>query len=210
MIEISLREPQTRHAPMRRSMNKYKGYSAWFSLITEPHYLILEYVMYGKLLAYLRDHRTRQYFYNFSEDSAALTSRDLTVFGYCVARGMEYLASKKVRKYFHTYSPLKINLDADSNFIDPLSSLWRNKKKRTKQRSNQISTLTLVRTAIISTFYVDKRKKTFIPRRLARGINLLLPFPIFLPWDVRNSNASLRKKKNPRRNESGWISMRRF
>lgn len=66
-------------------------------MIAEPHYLILEYVMYGKLLAYLRDHRTRQYFYNFSEDSAALTSRDLTVFGYCVARGMEYLASKKVR-----------------------------------------------------------------------------------------------------------------
>jgi serine/threonine protein kinase len=66
-------------------------------VIAEPHYLILEYVMYGKLLAYLRDHRTRQYFYNFSEDSAALTSRDLTVFGYCVARGMEYLASKKVR-----------------------------------------------------------------------------------------------------------------
>lgn len=51
--------------------------------------------MYGKLLAYLRDHRTRQDFYNFSEDSAALTSRDLTVFGYCVARGMEYLGSKK-------------------------------------------------------------------------------------------------------------------
>lgn len=66
-------------------------------MIAEPHYLILEYVMYGKLLAYLRDHRTRQDFYNFSEDSAALTSRDLTVFGYCVARGMEYLASKKVR-----------------------------------------------------------------------------------------------------------------
>ncbi|XP_035725424.1 serine-rich adhesin for platelets-like isoform X2 [Vespa mandarinia] len=62
----------------------------------EPHYLILEYVMYGKLLAYLRDHRTRQDFYNFSEDSAVLTSRDLTVFGYCVARGMEYLASKKI------------------------------------------------------------------------------------------------------------------
>lgn len=65
-------------------------------VFAEPHYLILEYVMYGKLLAYLRDHRTRQDFYNFSEDSAALTSRDLTVFGYCVARGMEYLASKKV------------------------------------------------------------------------------------------------------------------
>ncbi|KAK0097404.1 hypothetical protein PV326_002004 [Microctonus aethiopoides] len=64
--------------------------------VQQPHYLILEYVMYGKLLAYLRDHRTRQDFYNFSEDSAALTSRDLTVFGYCVARGMEYLGSKKI------------------------------------------------------------------------------------------------------------------
>lgn len=56
--------------------------------------------MYGKLLTYLRDHRTRQDFYNFSEDSAALTSRDLTVFGYCVARGMEYLVSKKVAIYY--------------------------------------------------------------------------------------------------------------
>jgi len=78
----------------------HKGRSIRSCVITEPHYLILEYVMYGKLLAYLRDHRTRQYFYNFSEDSAALTSRDLTVFGYCVARGMEYLASKKVRNAF--------------------------------------------------------------------------------------------------------------
>lgn len=85
-------------------INKYKEYRACdFFLITEPHYLILEYVMYGKLLAYLRDHRTRQYFYNFSEDSAALTSRDLTVFGYCVARGMEYLASKKVWNLFFMF-----------------------------------------------------------------------------------------------------------
>jgi len=54
--------------------------------------------MYGKLLAFLRDHRTRQHYYNFSEDSDALTSRDLTIFAYCVARGMEYLGSKGVRK----------------------------------------------------------------------------------------------------------------
>jgi hypothetical protein len=58
----------------------------------------MEYVMYGKLLAFLRDHRTRQHYYNFSEDSDALTSRDLTIFAYCVARGMEYLGSKGVRK----------------------------------------------------------------------------------------------------------------
>jgi len=53
--------------------------------------------MYGKLLAFLRDHRTRQHYYNFSEDSDALTSRDLTIFAYCVSRGMEYLGSKGVR-----------------------------------------------------------------------------------------------------------------
>lgn len=69
--------------------------------------------MYGKLLAYLRDHRTRQYFYNFSEDSAALTSRDLTVFGYCVARGMEYLASKKVRMFFKTVLSINIGVYQD-------------------------------------------------------------------------------------------------
>lgn len=47
--------------------------------------------MYGKLLTYLRDHRTRRDYFNFSDDAAVLTSRDLTVFAYCVARGMEYL-----------------------------------------------------------------------------------------------------------------------
>ncbi|KDR17831.1 Tyrosine kinase receptor Cad96Ca [Zootermopsis nevadensis] len=62
----------------------------------EPYLLIMEYVMYGKLLAFLRDHRTRQHYYNFSEDSDALTSRDLTIFAYCVARGMEYLGSKGI------------------------------------------------------------------------------------------------------------------
>jgi serine/threonine protein kinase len=67
--------------------------------LTEPYLLIMEYVMYGKLLAFLRDHRTRQHYYNFSEDSDALTSRDLTIFAYCVARGMEYLSSKGVRTF---------------------------------------------------------------------------------------------------------------
>lgn len=81
---------------IKKKLSFIKSFFFFFLKISEPHYLILEYVMYGKLLAYLRDHRTRQDFYNFSEDSAALTSRDLTVFGYCVARGMEYLASKKV------------------------------------------------------------------------------------------------------------------
>lgn len=76
--------------------------------------------MYGKLLAYLRDHRTRQYFYNFSEDSAALTSRDLTVFGYCVARGMEYLASKKVLNFFCMFRVVAINIKVQQDLTDSL------------------------------------------------------------------------------------------
>ncbi len=66
------------------------------SLSTEPFLLIMEYVMYGRLLTFLRDHRTHQTYYNYSSDSEALTSRDLTTFAYCVAKGMEYIYSKGV------------------------------------------------------------------------------------------------------------------
>lgn len=106
----------------------------------EPYLLILEYVMYGKLLTFLRDHRQRSMgghgrsgsgggghhhhggggggghphgggagggggspgggpaLYAFGEEDGgeALNARDLAVFGYCVARGMEYLASRGV------------------------------------------------------------------------------------------------------------------
>jgi len=73
--------------------------------------------MYGKLLAFLRDHRTRQHYYNFSEDSDALTSRDLTIFAYCVARGMEYLGSKGVR----TFKVLRNSLLAFSLYFQAVS-----------------------------------------------------------------------------------------
>ncbi len=56
--------------------------------------------MYGRLLTFLRDHRSHQTYYNFSNDSEALTSRDLTTFAYCVAKGMEYIAAKGVRWLF--------------------------------------------------------------------------------------------------------------
>uniref|UniRef100_A0A2S2NV35 receptor protein-tyrosine kinase n=1 Tax=Schizaphis graminum TaxID=13262 RepID=A0A2S2NV35_SCHGA len=62
----------------------------------EPYLLIMEYVMYGKLLAFLRDRRTRSHYFNFSDSTASLTSRDLTMFAYCVARGMDFLVSKKI------------------------------------------------------------------------------------------------------------------
>ncbi|XP_077290983.1 uncharacterized protein LOC143914588 [Arctopsyche grandis] len=60
----------------------------------EPYLLIMEYVMCGKLLTYLRDRRSRVD--RFQMPRGGLTSRDLTVFAYCVARGMDYLASKGI------------------------------------------------------------------------------------------------------------------
>lgn len=62
----------------------------------EPHYVIMEYVMFGKLLTFLRDHRTRHNYYNFSSDTEALTSRDLTRFACQVATGCEYLQGRGV------------------------------------------------------------------------------------------------------------------
>lgn len=60
----------------------------------EPYLLVMEYVMCGKLLTYLRERRSRPD--RFGGGSGALAARDLTVFGYCVARGMDYLASKGI------------------------------------------------------------------------------------------------------------------
>lgn len=64
--------------------------------LPEPYHVIMEYVMFGKLLTFLRDHRTRQNYYNFSSDTAALTSQDLTRFACQVASGCEYIQSRGV------------------------------------------------------------------------------------------------------------------
>lgn len=77
---------------------------AWFSLISEPYLLIMEYVMYGKLLQHLRDQRSRQTnFFQFSDteqttdnESDTLNSKDLTKYAYGVAKGMEFIVSKGV------------------------------------------------------------------------------------------------------------------
>ena len=67
----------------------------------EPYLLVMEYVMYGKLLTHLREQRMRQSsFFNFSKDGGdvgeTLTSKDLNKFAYGVAKGMEFLVSKGV------------------------------------------------------------------------------------------------------------------
>jgi len=58
--------------------------------------LIMEYVAKGKLQEFLRKSRAEQDYGNLHGASQKLTSRDLTTFCYQVARGMEYLAAKKV------------------------------------------------------------------------------------------------------------------
>jgi len=58
--------------------------------------LIMEYVTKGKLQDFLRKSRAEQDYGNLHGPSQKLTSRDLTTFCYQVARGMEYLAAKKV------------------------------------------------------------------------------------------------------------------
>lgn len=67
----------------------------------EPYLLVMEYVMYGKLLTHLREQRMRQSsFFNFSKDGGevgeTLTSKDLNKFAYGTAKGMEFLVSKGI------------------------------------------------------------------------------------------------------------------
>jgi len=67
----------------------------------EPFLLIMEYIMYGKLLTHLREQRMKQSsFFNFSKEGSelgeTLTAKDLTKFAYGVAKGMEFLVSKGI------------------------------------------------------------------------------------------------------------------
>ncbi|GFX02121.1 tyrosine kinase receptor Cad96Ca [Trichonephila clavipes] len=59
----------------------------------DPLFLIMEYVQHGKLQTYLRESRAERQYGNLHGGSRHLTSRDLTVFAYHVAKGMEYLST---------------------------------------------------------------------------------------------------------------------
>ncbi len=107
---------QTQFQPFLRKVSRMftlnMQYTALFSLHTlfqnvfifvEPPYIIMEYAGRGNLQLLLRAYRLR-----WTQDPESmspyanappvkkLTSRDLTIFGLEVARGMEYIASKEV------------------------------------------------------------------------------------------------------------------
>lgn len=64
----------------------------------DPVFVIIEYVALGKLQTLLRSSRTEKNYNNMDGKSKSLTSQDLVSFMYQVARGMEFLSSRGVRK----------------------------------------------------------------------------------------------------------------
>lgn len=61
-----------------------------------PLYVIVEYAPHGNLRDFLRKHRPNAYTDTPHEkEKQALTQKDLVSFAYQIARGMEYLASRK-------------------------------------------------------------------------------------------------------------------
>lgn len=67
-----------------------------YSPFSDPLFVIMEFVPYGKLQTYLRESRMERSYGNLHGSSKHLTSRDLTSFAYQVAKGMEYLSSKGI------------------------------------------------------------------------------------------------------------------
>lgn len=62
----------------------------------DPIFVIIEFVNGGTLQEFLRKSRSEHHYKNLHGASQTLSSRDLTSFAYQIAKGMEYLASKKL------------------------------------------------------------------------------------------------------------------
>lgn len=68
-----------------------------------PLYVLVEFALHGNLRDFLRQHRPSSGYEPAigSNLKDTLTQKDLVSFAYQVARGMEYLASRKVSHFFN-------------------------------------------------------------------------------------------------------------
>lgn len=70
-----------------------------------PLYVVVEYAAHGNLRDYLRNNRPSSgYERAIGQELDTITQKDLVSFAFQVARGMEYLTSKKVLMYSDTIS----------------------------------------------------------------------------------------------------------
>jgi serine/threonine protein kinase len=72
-----------------------------FTIFSGPLLVVVEYAPYGNLREYLRERRPdRNGVTNQIEGEEKLNLRDFVSFSYQIARGMEYLTTKKVAMVF--------------------------------------------------------------------------------------------------------------
>ena len=79
------------------------------SHVTGPPYVIVEFAHHGNLRDFLRSRRPPEEYEKsiLLTTSQTLTNKDLMSMAYQVARGMDFLASKKVRISFMLYRNMK-------------------------------------------------------------------------------------------------------
>lgn len=76
-----------------------------------PLYVVVEYAAHGNLRDYLRNNRPSSgYERAIGQEPDTITQKDLISFAYQVARGMEYLASKKVSQPLGEYKIVDYNV----------------------------------------------------------------------------------------------------
>lgn len=64
--------------------------------LADPLFVVMEYAKLGKLQSVLRNSRGVNYYTN-THGTSSLTSRELIMFCYQIAKGMDFLSSKGVR-----------------------------------------------------------------------------------------------------------------
>lgn len=87
-----------REMRVMRELGKHPNVVTFLGYCTkdEPLLLVMELVSKGKLLSFLRTHRSKGTYYNSPEGDGSLGPRDLTTFAFQVCQGMQYIASRGI------------------------------------------------------------------------------------------------------------------